>query len=221
VAARAPQENVILPEKFYMGFPIYQGEPPKGPAAPPLYRELRALEAVMNVLLEVKNVQLKELTRAELKEEQGPKVAAPSPGKKPDKDKGEEGRKLVQKDTFTLRFSTSQENFQRILNGIATHKEQFFIPRYVVIANEKKEAPPKVAVVAAPIVPAGALADASAAPGATSPPAAPGATPPAAPAPAAEGPKLEYIFGKELVDVTMDIDLVDVKEVEARKEDKR
>lgn len=206
IAAKAPDANVKLPgtdkEKFYLGFNVYQSEPPKGPAAPYLYRELRAIEAIMNLILEVKNVEVKELVRAELKEEKAPKpaLAQTGPGKG---NKQEDGLKVVQKDSFTIKFSTTQENFQRILNGIVTHKEQFFIPRSIVLQNEKQDSPPKVAAVAA--VPATPLADNSANPAAANPPGTPEAAKP-------EGSKLEWIFGKEFVEVTMELDLVDIKE---------
>lgn len=217
IAAKAPEANVKLPgsdkEKFYLGFNLYQGEPPKGPAAPPLYRELRAIESVMNLILETKNVEVKELVRSEIKEEKNPKPVATIPGqgnRKPTA--GEDGPKLVEKENFTIKFSTTQENFQRILNGIVTHKEQFFIPRSVVIQNEKQDAPSKQLAAAA--VPATPLADNSATPGAANPPGTPGA--PATP----EAPKLEYVFGKELVEVTLELDLVDVKEPQVAAADK-
>ena len=222
ITSRAPQANVALPEKFYMGFPVYQAEPPRAPAAPGLYRELRALEIVMNLLLETKNVRVDELSRAELKEEKGAKPAVPADPKKKDKSKEDEGRKLVEKESFTLKITTTQENFQRVLNGLATNKEQFFVPRYITVVNEKADPPAKLAI--APAAPADpSLAAASADPNAANPPATP-AAPPApgtAAAPAAPtGPKLEYVFGKEAVTVTMDIDLVDVKELEAKNETK-
>lgn len=217
VTSKAPESNVILPEKFYMGFPLYQSEPPKAAAAPALYRELRAIEAVMNLILEVKNVKLDELSRSELKEEKKPVPVIVDPKKK-EKSKAEEGRGIVEKETFTLKFTTTQENFQRILNGIASHKEQLFVPRYIAVASEKQDAPPKVAAVA-PAAPQ-TLADASAT---TNPATTPGATPApadpaaAAAAAAAAGPRLEYIFGKETVTVTMEIDLIDVKDLEPKK----
>lgn len=206
IAAKAPEANVKLPgndkEKFYLGFNLYQSEPPKGPAAPLLYRELRAIEAVMNLILSVRNVEVKELTREELKEEKAPKTAPVATGNK----KGavaEDSPKTVQKDSFTIQFKTSQENARAILNGLVTHKEQFFIPRYIVVQNEKQDAPPKAAPdAAAPAVPQ---------PAAPTPP-APGAAPAPGEAPAKN---LEHIFGKELVDVTLQIDLVDIKEPQA------
>jgi hypothetical protein len=210
VSARAAESNVALPlddkQKFYLGFGTYQGEPPKGPAAPLLYRELRAIESLMNLILDVKNVAIKEFTRQPLAEEQGPKVAAPEPKKGAGAKKGpadDDSKKVVQKDSFTLKFSTTPENFQRILSGIVNNKEQFLIPRHITILNEKPEAQSKV--VAAPPAPAAPVDPAAAAAAAAA-----GAVP-AAPA----APTLEYVFGKELVEVTMALELVDVAEPEA------
>jgi hypothetical protein len=205
VTARAAESNVTLPlddkQKFYLGFGVYQGEPPKGPAAPLLYRELRAIESLMNLILDVKNVAIKEFTRQPLAEEQGPKVAAPEPKKGAKKGPADDdSKKVVQKDSFTVKFSTTPENFQRILSGIVNSKEQFFIPRHLTILNEKPEAQSKVVAAAAP-----------------PPPPVPDPANPNAPAvPVAPAtPTLEYVFGKELIEVNMTLELVDVAEPEA------
>jgi hypothetical protein len=218
VTAKAGESNVKLPDKFYMGMPKYQSEPPNAAAARPLYRELRALEAVMNVILEVKNVDVRELTREDLKEEGNVKPPPPDPKNRNKPAAAADARKLVETDKFTIKFATSQENFQRILNGIVTHKDQFFIPRVIALTNEKADAPPKAQAVAA-VTPGPPPTGGPDGPKPTVPPGTPDATTPPAPA-APEAPKLEYVFGKEAVEVTMDLDLVDVREPEAAPEAK-
>jgi len=206
VETRAKEANVTLPVddkgKFYLGFNTYQGEPPQGPAAPHLYRELRAIESIFNLIIETKNVAIKELKREPLKEEQAPKAPAPDPkkGGKKGPTTEDDSKKVVHKESFAIKFSTTPENFQRILSGIVNNKEQFFIPRHITVLNEKPEALSK-AVAATPPPPP------------PPDPNQPAATPAAAAAPA--GPTLEYVFGKELVEVNLVLDLVDVAEPEA------
>lgn len=198
MTARLGDANVKLPEKFALGFATYQSQPPRAQAAPFLLRDLRAMEIVMNLIIEVKNVEVREVTREEIAEEKDNKPA-PDPKKGGRPAKGDEKENLVRKDRFTIKLATTPENFQRILNGIVTNKEQFFIPRYIALLNEKLESPSKI-VAAPPLAP--------------EPP--PAGTPPGGEQPAVpEAPKLEYVFGKELVEATIDIDIVDVKEPDA------
>src|SRR5688572_14185559 len=123
IAARAAESNVKFPDadkqKFYLGFNVYQGEPPKAAAAPRLYRDLKAIESVLNIILETKNVTIKELKRDQIAEEKDVKPATqPQDKNKKPGGKSESDNSIVQKDSFTITFSTTQENFQRILSGI-------------------------------------------------------------------------------------------------------
>jgi hypothetical protein len=222
VASRAADGKVVLPggkadQKFYLGFNTYQSEPPKTAAAAPLYRQLKAIEDVMNIVIDVGNTEVRELTRELLPEEKDVKPAPVEPKKGNKKGAAEDtGRKVVDRAPFTVELLTTQENFSRILNAIVANKDQLFVARNVVILNEKQDAPGKVAPAQ---VPPPTLNEASeqgtpAAPTpAADPNATPGATPgaPAPGAPAAE--KLEYVFGKERVRATLELELVDVADV--------
>lgn len=200
VSGKVTEAKVKLPEKFYLAFAEYQSEPPKDAIAPFAYRELRSIELLMNMLIDAKEVSLNELTRSALKGERDAKAAVKVEEKPNAKDKGGDGEgkmKLVRKDSITLKFVTSQDRFNKILNQIVSCKEQFFIPRVVSVLNEKQEPPPK-ALAAAP-----------------APVLQPDGT--TAPAPDAEirPGQLEYIFGTERVDVTLELDLVDFAEPDA------
>jgi hypothetical protein len=201
VLAKAHEVGLHLPDKFYMGFEQYQSTPPKDVAASALAWELRAMTLVMDLLLEVKDVEVTGMSRGELKEEK--KLPAADP-----KDKGKKGdeekKKLVQKSDFQVKFKTSQDRFQKVLNEIVGNKQQFYIVRNLSVKNEKDKPPSKVVVApAAPPAPA---------PGTPTPaaPAAPAAAPAATP-----GTNLESIFGTEKVEVTLDIDIVQFAEPKA------
>lgn len=203
VTAKAAEAKVGIPkEKFYLGFSEYQSEPPKAAAAAPLYRELRSIELLMDLLIEAKEVNLTDLVRDPLKDERDMKNAPKADAKPNTKGKGgdEEGKKkLVHKNSIVLKFVTTQDHFNKILNQIASNKEQFFIPRSITILNEKQEPPAKAPAVA---------------PAPTPQP--DGATPqPDAVPVELKASQLEYVFGTERVDITLELDLVDFAEPDA------
>ncbi len=206
VTAKAAEAKVAIPkDKFYLGFAEYQSEPPKPSAAPLLYRELRSIELLMDILIETKEVALNDLVRSPLKDEKEGKTT-PKSEPKPTGNASRKGgddeskKKLVHKDGIVLKFVTTQDRFNKILNQIVSNKEQFFIPRNVTILNEKQEPPAKTPVAAV-------------APAAVQPDGTP-SQPDAAPADL-KASQLEYVFGTERVDVTLDLDLVDFSEPDA------
>jgi hypothetical protein len=182
-----------------MGFDQYQSKPPKESAAPALLRELRAIEVVVNLLLEAKEAELVEINRSELKEEKN----QPDAPRKDEKG-GNPRKKLVQKAEFQIKFKTNQERFQKVFNEIISNKQQFFIVRNLFVKNEKIDPPSKVAA----LPPQGG-------PTATPPtPTSPGnpVTPPPPPAREARTTNLESVFGTEKVEVTLDIDILEIAE---------
>ncbi len=199
--------HLKLPDKFYMGFPEYSSKPPEKAAAALLGRELVAFESIINLMLAAKDVELKEFSREELKEEKDNEK--PKPGAKKS---AQTERKLVQHSGFTVKFESSDAAFRTILNGIVGNKEQFYIVRRIKVNSTMTQAPQK-ANSPAPNTPS------------TNPSTpAPG---PAVPPPQAPSQRLEYIFGTERVDVALEIEMVDfakpeapVKSVKKEKEDK-
>ncbi len=130
---KAAAAGVKLPDGFYLGFESYRNVPPKAEAASPLGRQLKAIEIVMNQLLEARGVlSVDAINRLPLPQEQG----APLKGaavKKP----------LVAYYPFDLKFTTLQPGFRRFLNGVVSAKEQFFVVRSVRIANSNDKGPPR------------------------------------------------------------------------------
>ncbi len=203
VTTKAAEAKVGLPkENFYLGFSEYQVKTPETPVAAPLYRELRSIELLMDLLIEAKEVNLTDLVRSPLKAERDPKNAPKADAKPNTKGKGadeEPKKKLVHKDSIVLKFVTTQDRFNKILNQIASNKQQFFIPRSITILNEKQEPPAKAPAVAPALTPA-----------------PDGATPQPDAAPVElKASQLEYVFGTERVDVTLELDLVDFAEPDA------
>lgn len=218
VTAAAAAKGTKLPEKFYMGFDPYQTEPPKPEAAPLLGRQLKAMEAVVMMVIENKGFSINKLEREELPEEKGVEK------KEPDKKSGGKGERsssqpLVTKHPFDINFTGDQNLLRAVLNGLVSSKAQFYIPRRVEVRNEKDKGPPRIDPAAAAMA-AAALAAAAAPPAEGVPPAAPDAsTPgtPAAPAPlpgAAAPPAaaLKYIVGEEKIEAAIRIEIVDFAE---------
>lgn len=203
---------VKLPEpKFFLGFDPYETAPPPKEAAGVLGRQLKAIEWLCNQMIDNKIAELRPINRELLPEEKGrakapeAKPATPAkaaPGKPGDKSAKGGSRYEVEKHPITLVFVTEQSRFRALLNAIVANKSQFFIPRLVSVKNEKPQAPPRVVEAVAP-----APSAVPGAPGAPSPDAA------AAPAvPAAPVVPATYIVGEEKVEVTLVLDLVDIRE---------
>ena len=232
VSAKALERNVLLGEKqdkFYMGYARYQSAPPDDAAAPALGRQLRAIELIMGILISDSGggIELKKLDREELPEERGVKRAKSSDQsgkKKSGKDSGGEnaGHHLVDKSSVTVKFLGPDKALRQVMNALAAHKQQFFIIRTVSVQNEKLESPQKLSA-ATPLAPTPGPSDApnpaEAPPVPAAVPAAP--TPPAAvpsPAPAAPQGSLQYAFGTEKVEATLEIEILDFADPEARQE---
>jgi hypothetical protein len=227
IREKAAKSNppIHLPsEKFYLGLDEYQTTLPRDKAAAAaLWRQLRAIEIVMNQLLDAKVQDITSLKRPKLAEESSPSAAPPP--------KGARGAQpatapLVTKQPIELAFVAEQPSVPRLLNGLTSTKKQFFIIRLLQIRNQAEKGPPRAGATpegtpapeAAPAAPAtepaapGAPPAAPAAPAEAAPPAAPATVP----APAAVGePRSKYVLGTEKVIVTMRVEIVDFPRAEA------
>jgi hypothetical protein len=171
VRAKAAEKGVAIesPEKFYMGFALYETQPPRPEAAPLLGRQLKAIEVVVTQLIEQKVASFN-LERPPLPEESEKKSAARA---NEEGGPGGEGRRggeggpapLVSRQPFDIVFTAEQGSFQTVLNGIVNNKTQFYIPRAMEVNNQTPKSPPREAATAA------------------LPPPEPGPTPPTPPRP--------------------------------------
>ena len=224
VSTKAAAARVTLPDKFYLDYK-YQSSPPVDAAAPVLARQLRAIELIMDVLTTAGGIELKDLKREELPEERGvkrSKSADQGGKKKTGRESGGEssGQHLVEKSSVIIKFGSKDATLRQVLNALSSHKQQFFIIRRIDVQNEHAESPPKV-VAAAPLAPPPGLGDGAKPP---EPAAAPGVAPAPEPAvapaaaPGAHQGSLVYAFGKETVEATIEIEILDFAEPEARQE---
>ena len=240
VAAKAAEARVERPKDFYLGFSEYQSKPPDDKAAPALARELRAIELVMDVLIQTgksDGLELNEFQREPLPEEGKARTEDGASGGKRRNAADRSERGGVERNGLQIKITSSDEALRKILTGLANHKQQLFVIRNLTVQNKQAESPQRVGV-AAPLTPAPASAPAPdqpaaapvvpAAPAANTPP--PSATPPApATAPAAAAPALApaasegplaYVFGTEKIVSTLEIEILNIEEPKAAKPEK-
>jgi hypothetical protein len=210
LAKRAAAAKVQIPKDIYLGFAAYQNAPPDAKAAPALARELKAIRLVMNILIDVGGLSLDELKREPLPEEGGKakptKSAAPQPG--PGKKKGSASNvplTLVERSYLQLKITATDSVLQKVISGLANHKEQLFVIRKITVLNKQAESPARLA--GGTDIPA------------VSPPAAPDAAAPADPAapPASAAPPpaptlsaLSYVFGIEEISATIVLEILNI-----------
>ncbi len=204
-------------DKFFLGFERYETAPPAREAAAALGRELKAIDWVVNKLLDNRVAEIRSLTRDELPEEKGrvrpgekkaaatPAPAKPAPGKGPPAKGGAAATVTVdhqvESHRIDLVFVADQARFRQVLNAITEHKGQFFIVRTLAVKNEKQTAPGRVLA---------AAADGSAP---ATPPVDPAAPPAAAAAPAIAS---TYLVGEEKIEVTLVLEFVEFSEETAK-----
>jgi hypothetical protein len=202
VLSSAAEAEVSLPDKFYLDYADYREKTPEEPAAPLLARQLRAIKIVIDLLINERRLELKELVRDRFSEEMTspkPGESQPPPGKPAT---GQAARKLVEKMGFSMKLTCSDEALRRILNGIVGNKQQIFIIRHISIQNERQASPQKTAATVGP-----------------STPHRPASLPASAVPPdgiATPAVNLEYAFGKERIEATIAVEALDFAEPEKR-----
>ena len=207
LATKAAAANVERPKDFYLGFDRYQSQPPDDKATTALTQELRAIEAVMNVLIKTGNIDLQEFHREPLPDEGGAKA-----GKQ--RSSGAHG---IERNTLRLKFASKDDALRGVLTGLANHKQQLFVIRTVAVQNKATESPPRTAPAgAAPILPQNAPTPAPTPAPAPAPTTAPTTAP--APAPVPHDGPLSYIFGTEKITSTIELEILNFSEPKAGSE---
>jgi hypothetical protein len=135
VREKAANANVKLPEKFYMSFDKYETEQPKPEAAAPLLRMLESMEIVVNILIANSVTEISEIKREPLPEEVGKKEGGKGAAKE------DSTKSLVIRHPFEVGFVAHEPKFHKFINSLVTEKKQFFIPKSVVVKNEKEQGP--------------------------------------------------------------------------------
>ena len=219
IGKRANDSGVELPPNFSLGFDRYLAEPPSSQAAPPLGRQLKAIEAVVTNVINSRALKISSLDREELPEEKSG-TREPQPAKGAKGGKTAEAQPLVEKYPFQITFVSNQGSMMQILNNVVNSDKQFYIPRLITVKNEKETGPSRAETAPAPVAPAapvpGVPGEPNAFPGAPAP--VPGADAVAGIDPAAAGAPMfaapaqrtsPYIVGEEKAEVTMRIEIVD------------
>lgn len=190
VADTAKQNSVKLPEKekFYLGFDLYQAQPPKASATAGLMNQLAGIETVTKLLLENKVAQIDSVKRAPLPEEDQKNAAQPGA---PAQKTTAASAGALRKTSFEIAFKADLKQARKVINSIVTENKQFLIIRALRIDNENPKAPSKKGI------------DENQA----------GAAPadPSKPAGSAAASALKYILGAEKVNVVAQVEIVNFK----------
>jgi hypothetical protein len=209
LSVAAAAARVGWPKDFYLDFNRYQSQPPDDKATAALDWELRAIEAVMNVLIKTGNVDLEEFHRDLLPEESGGKG-----GKQ--RGSAEAG---ISRSTVKLKLACKDDALRTVLTSLANHKQQLFIIRTVAVQNKMQEPPQRVAAAGAvPPVPTDPSAPQPTIPPAPTPPAPSPTAPTVPPAPGANEGPLAYVFGAEKITATIDLEILNFEEPKAASE---
>jgi hypothetical protein len=153
VVENARASKVRLPENFYLGFDEYATSLPNSPATAALLgRELKAIEGLANMVVAAHVDSIDSLTRLPLAEE---KPAPPNPppakgGAAKSPLAGNAPPTVVQGNPLEFSFSATPAATRKVLNGIATAREQLFVIRTLVVKNQvdkgaKRETAPEAA----------------------------------------------------------------------------
>ncbi len=198
VEERARAGKVRLPDAFNLGFDEYATSLPNGLAASRLGRQLRAIQWIVNTMIETHVDSLNGLTRPPLLEEKGAAGPPPTPGRAgaaKATPAAEETGKIVDSTSIEVAFTASPAAARRVINQIAAAKEQFYILRTLQVKNQEDKGPKRGAVAEAPAV----------------------APPSGATGKAAE-PSITFIVGTEHIEVAAKIEIMKfiVPELEAR-----
>jgi hypothetical protein len=137
VVQMADAAQVILPANFYLGFDAYQTSLPSDKAAPALARQLSVISGVVKRLIELRVHSLDFLSRNLLPEESGARPAQPNPGQQP------ASPRLVEFSPFDVSFTADQGKFRVAFNSLIDSK-QFLIVRAVNVENSSQTGPPVV-----------------------------------------------------------------------------
>jgi len=180
----AKQNEVKLPEKFYLGFDGYQTTPPRPGATMALANQMAGIESVLKMLLGNHVAEIKSVKRVPLAEEDQKDGVKPAPNAA--------AQSPVSKTSFEIGFKAEQNHVRESINSIVGSTKGFFVLRGLQISNEKPKAPSKKdALDIKP--PVAALPDSGA--------------PAASDAPAV----LKFVLGTEKVDVVAQIEIVNFK----------
>lgn len=194
IRSKAETNGVKLPANFYFGFDQYQTQVPTEYAAPFLHRQFRVIQSIVERLVDFKVASIDGIARASLPQELG--TGAPTSGK----EKKEASEVVVSRAPFDIAFSAEQGKFRVAFNSLLG-ADQFLVIRSLGIQNSNPQAPSKKNTESA-----------------SSPQrAAAGVVGGQFPPPNKDQESLRVILGRELLKVTLRLEILDFPEAVASK----
>ncbi len=188
ITENAEKAGVTLPADFYLGFRQYANNLPAEQATPALARQLTVIKAMVQRLIDFKVHSIDRLDRMPLPQELGGASAANAggnaPGNRPeggrrDRQGGGGNKVLVEKFPLELAFTAEQSKFRVAFNSLMG-ADQFLIVRSLTVRNSNPAGPP--------------VEEANAASSTAS---------------EEQAKNLNVILGRELVQVTLRIEMLD------------
>jgi len=154
ITATANQLNTTLPEGFFLGFPEYETSLPQNEATSALLVQMKAIQQVVDLLLQNRVSQINSLDRqrvenvqpkADLADEQRPSSLSKAKKRKALAEEEEEKPELLESEAierfgFDIVFTSQHSDFENILNQI-TNLDHFMVIRAVQVQNERLQAP--------------------------------------------------------------------------------
>jgi len=149
---KARANKVKLPENFFLGADEFAKSLPSAEAAPLLGRELKAVQMLINILIDARVDSISAFHREPIAEE---RAASPTPESSPLARRGQgsvaaASPTIVERHAVSVTFVSSPSAARKALNQIVSAKEQFFIIRTLHVRNEKERGPPRTEPVEAP-----------------------------------------------------------------------
>ena len=184
---KARANKVKLPDNFFLGFDEFASALPDTAAAPLLGQQLAQMELLLNIMVDSRVDSITSAKRVSRAEATSPTTTStPGPGRRP-APSAPPPPPLVERGVIDAGFVSTPGAARRVLNQIATAKEQFYILRTLHVLNEQDKGPPRAATEATRST-------------TTPPPAAkPGGTPASA---------LNFIVGNERLQISARIEMI-------------
>jgi len=203
---KARANRVRLPEKFFLGFDEFATSLPSAEAAPLLGRELKAMQMLIDILIDARVDSINAFHREPIAEE---RTASPTPQSSPRAGRPRDSvaaasptpaasPTMVEGNALSVTFASSPSAARKVLNQIVSAKEQFFIIRTLHVRNEKERGPPRTEPVEPPPLFNNPTANKSAV-NTVSPGATPGAR------------TVTFVVGNEHIEISAQIEIVNFK----------
>ncbi len=198
---KAAAAGVELPENFYLGFNDYQTQVPSENATPYLERQFQVIRTLVNRLIDFKVQSIDTLDRKPLPQESAsnaqPPAAQPGQPPKPGQKAGSEP--VVERFPFDISFTAEQGKFRVAFNSLLG-SDHFLVVRWLRLQNSSPNPPARGGD--AGVAPVTTVSSDTTAADATS---------------AASGSNLQVILGREVVQATMRLEMLDFTEPPAPK----